>query len=246
MDHKVTEHFITLSLNPDSGRYLVLGNYLTYGIIGAVLMDLSLEGKITIDNQIIKAERDSKPTGISAYDRMLRTISDSSRERSVKVWVRRLGQKSPWYRKEMQKYLAEKGILKVEKKRFIGIPYRLHYPARPGARKSLVNRYKDVILYNKPGEDHETMMLGLMLACRMHRVITKGGPERRKLRKKLVEIIRNNVSETEISNTIIEIREAITSAVATTAAIASSTAATGSGAGGYMVGFHLLRIFKWI
>ena len=226
MDHKVTEHFITLSLNPDSGRYLVLGNYLTYGIIGAILMDLSLAGKINIDNQIIKAEKDNKPTGITAYDRMLRTISDSSRERSVKTWVRRLGQKSPWYRKEMQKYLVNKGILRVEKKRFIGIPYRLHYPARPGIRKNLINRYKEVILYNKPGEDHETMMLGLMLACRMHRVIAKGGPQRRKLRKKLVEIIRNNVSETEISNAIIEIREAITSAVSTTAAISSASTAS--------------------
>jgi len=130
MDPKVVEQFICLSLNPDSGRYTVLGNYLTYGITGAMLMDLALNEKIKIkDRYILEGDDRSRP-GISSYDRMLEKIIDSNRSRTIKKWVQKSGRRSSWYRKEVQKYLVEKGILRQESKRFIGIPYKLHYPAK--------------------------------------------------------------------------------------------------------------------
>ncbi len=226
MDHKVTEHFISLSLNPDSGRYLILGNYLTYGIVGAILMDLSLAGKISIEDHQVIAGKDISFTGIPAYDRMIKTISESGKLRTIKIWVRRLGNRSAWYRKEMQKYFVKKGILKEEKRRFIGIPYRLHYVARPGLRKNIIDRYKEVILYNKVPEDHEIMVIGLMFACKMHRVIARGGTERRKVRKKIVEIIKDNAFAAEINKTIMEMQAAITASIASTAAMSAATSAS--------------------
>jgi len=226
MEYKVTEHFISLSLNPDTGRYLILGNYLTYGLVGAILMDLSLAGRISIDNHIVIAGKDLSPTGNHASDRMLKTIAESGRQRNIKTWVRRLGNKSPWYRKEMQKYFVRNGILKVENRRFIGIPYKLHYIARPGLGKNLTNRYKEIILYNKTPEEHEMMVLGLLYACKMHKVISKGGPERRNVRKKLVEIIRDNPFASDISKAIMEIQAAITASIAATAAMSAATSAS--------------------
>ena len=225
MDYKVTEHFISLSLNPDSGRYLILGNYLTYGIVGAILMDLSLAGKISIEDHQVIAGKDISLTGIPAYDRMIRSISESGKLRTIKIWVRRLGNRSAWYRKEMQKYFVKKGILKEEKRRFIGIPYRL-YVAMPGFRRNIIDRYKEVILYNKQPEEHEIMVLGLMYACKMHKVISKGGPERRKIRKKIVEIIKDNAFATEINKTIMEMQAAITASIAATAAMSAATSAS--------------------
>ncbi|MBN1387367.1 MAG: GPP34 family phosphoprotein [Bacteroidales bacterium] len=227
MNHKVTEHFISLSLNPESGRYLILGNYLTYGIIGAILMDLSLAGRISIENHDIIPGKDLSSTGIPAFDRMLSTISESGKLRNIKTWIRRLGNKAPWYRKEMQKNFVDQGILKAEKKRFIGIPYRLHYVARPGYRKNLIIRYKEVILYNKIPEDHEIMVIGLMFACKMHRVIARGGTERRNVRKKIVEIIRDNKFANDINQAIMEVQAAITASIAATAAMSAATASSG-------------------
>ncbi len=226
MDSKVTEHFISLSLNPDSGRYLILGNYLTYGIVGAILMDLSLAGRIKIENHKVIADNDLSSTGIPAYDRMLRTISESVKIRNIKTWVRRLGTKAAWYRKEMQKYLIGNGILKEEKRRFIGIPYRLHFVAKLGFRKNLISRYKEVILYNKVPEDHEIMVIGLMFACKMHRIIAKGGQERRKVRKKIVEIVKDNKFAADINKAIMEIQAAITASIAATAAMSAATSSS--------------------
>ena len=226
MESKVTEHFISLSLNPESGRYLVLGNYLTYGIIGAILMDLSLAGRITIEDHNIIAGKDLSSTDIPAYDRMLATIAGSGKIRNIKTWVRRLGIKAAWYRKEMQNYFVKNGILKVEKKRFIGIPYRLHYVARPGFRKNIIIRYKEVILYNKVPDDHEIMVIGLMFACKMHRIIAEGGAERRNVRKKIVEIIRDNKFANDINKAIMELQTAITASIAATAAASAASSAS--------------------
>ncbi|HDZ41814.1 MAG TPA: GPP34 family phosphoprotein [Bacteroidetes bacterium] len=223
MNHKVTEHFIILSLNPDTGRYQVLGNYLTYGIVGAMLMDLSLAERISVAGHTLITGKDMSATGVPASERMLKTIAESGRQRNIKTWVRRLGNKSAWYRKEMQKYLVKEGILKVDNKRFIGIPYKLHYVAKPGFRKNLINRYKDIILYEKIPDEAELMVLGLMFACKMHKVLSNVGPERRKIRKRLLEITKDNPFASDIRTAIIEIQAAITSGIAATAAMSAST-----------------------
>jgi hypothetical protein len=140
--------------------------------------------------------------------------------------VRRLGIKAAWYRKEMQNYFVKNGILKVEKKRFIGIPYRLHYVARPGFRKNIIIRYKEVILYNKVPDDHEIMVIGLMFACKMHRIIAEGGTERRNVRKKIVEIIRDNKFANDINKAIMELQAAITASIAATAAASAASSAS--------------------
>ncbi|MEA1885775.1 MAG: GPP34 family phosphoprotein [Bacteroidota bacterium] len=227
MDHKVTEQFISLSLNPSTGRYLVLGNYLTYGIVGAIMMDLALAGKIALEDHVIIEGKDTSSTGIPAHDRMMRTISGSTKRRNVKKWVRKLGNRSAWYRKELQKYFVKKGILRVQHKRFIGIPYKLHYVATPGLRKNLINRYKEIILYNKKPEDHEIMVLGLMYACKMHKIIAKGGAERRKVRKNLIEIIKDNAFAADINKVIMEIQVAITASVAATVAVSPAASSSG-------------------
>jgi hypothetical protein len=228
MEHRVTEEFISLSLNPESGRYMILGNYLTYGIVGALLMDLSLAGKISIEGNKIMISRDNPMTGIPAFDRLMKSISVSGKDRTIKTWVRRLGNRSAWYRKEMRKYFVKNGFLKEEKKRFLFIPYRLHYVAKPGFRKSLILRYKDIILYKKQPEDHEVMLMGLMYACRMHRVLSKVGPERRKIRKRLVEIVKDNEFASGINKVIVEMQAAITAAIAATAAVSAASSASGS------------------
>jgi hypothetical protein len=128
----------------------------------------------------------------------------------------------------MQKYFVKSGILKEEKKRFLFIPYRLHYVATPGVRKNLILRYKDIILYKKQPEEHEIMLMGLMYACRMHRILTKGGPERRKIRKRLVEIVKDNEFASGINKAIIEMQAAIAGAIAATAAMSAATSASGN------------------
>lgn len=54
----------------------------------------------------------------------------------------------------------------------------------------------------------------------------ESGPERRKIRKRLVEIIKDNEFASGINKAIMEIQAAITASIATTAAMSASRSAT--------------------
>jgi len=222
MDYKVTEHFISLSLNPATGRYLVPGNFFSYGIAGAMLMDLALAGKTGIKDHKLTLTKDTSPTGIVPYDRMIRKIASSGRKKTVKKWLQLFNRRSPLLRREMQKHLVAEGILRTEKKKFIWIPYKLNYLRKAELKNELITRYRDIILHDKPPADHEIMMMGLLYACKMHKIISGPGPERRQIRKKLVAINNNDALSSLTGRSVIEMQEAITFSVAGLAGMSSS------------------------
>lgn len=221
MDKKVTEDFFTLAINPKNGYYRVSGNYLTYGILGAILMDLALAGAIELDgkNVIVKGRHIS---GIPAFDKVLDLLVSSSRVRSIRAWLRRLSVKAFSYRKEMQKTLVSNGVLKRERKRFLLIPYSLYFPTDPIRVSKLTLRLKEILLYNKEPLEHEVMFLGLVFACRMHRNLANSSHERQIIRKALKKYFTDNPYASGVSQSIMEMQAAITASVSA-AIIASNT-----------------------
>lgn len=227
MEKKVTEYFFVLALNTETGYYRVNGNYLSYGVLGAMMMDLALAERIELDGKDIKT-REGSITGLAVYDKMLDTIRSSKKTRSIRYWLRKFAFKASWYRKEMQKILVDNGTLRMERKRFLGIPYSLFFPADMPATERLIFRIKDIVLYNKQPEEHELMFLGLAYACRMHRSMSKEISERKKIRKALVKYIKENPLASNINKTIMEMQAAITASVSA-AVIASSSAGASAG-----------------
>lgn len=224
METKVTEDFFILALNAETGYYRVNGNYLTYGVLGAMLMDIALAGIIKLDGRTIIAGKNTV-TGTEAFDRMISTISSSAKDRTIRAWLRKFSVRASWYRKGMQKMLVAGGVLKQERKRFLGIPYSLYYPASSSRTSKLIYRLKDIIFYNKEAEEPELMLLGLAYACRMHRSMSKDSTERRKIRKALVKYIKDNPLASGVSKAIVEMQAAITASISA-AVIASSSASS--------------------
>jgi Golgi phosphoprotein 3 len=225
MNKKVTEYFFILALNADTGYYRVSGNYLSYGVLGAMLMDLALNDKIDLDGKFVRL-KDASITGLPVYDKMLDSIRASSKSRTIKYWLRKFVFKASWYRKELQKLLVNNATLKQEQKRFIGIPYSIYFPANIPDTDRLVYRLKDILLYNKVAEEHELMFLGLAYACRMHRSMAKESQERRRIRKALVIYIKENPVASDVRKSIQEIHAAITASISAAVIASSSSGAS--------------------
>ena len=227
MEKKVSEYFLSLALNPVTGYFRVTGNYLSYGILGALLMDLALNGNIELDGKILKVRQGSGITGLEVYDRAIEAFKASSKDRSIRYWLRKLSYRSVWYRKELVKLHTKNGILREERKRFLGIPYHLRYPADRVKAKKLAIRFKEIVIYNRQPDEAELMFIGLLYACKMHRVIADVSAERKKMRKALVKYIRDNPVASGVNKSIMEMQAAITASIAA-AVIASSSASTAS------------------
>jgi len=218
MDNKVSENFISLALNPKSGNFMIFGNYLTFGILGSILMDLALAGRITISGNRVVVSQDSGISGICTHDRMMELLSKSSRPVKISNWLRKLSFTAGWYRREMMKMLAANGRLRRVEKRFLLIPYNLHYQSDISAYKKLILRFKDIILYGKKPDETEIMTLGLIFACKLHRVLATESTERQKVRRSLKKLIRDNPVASDVNKTIMEMQAAITESITATVA----------------------------
>lgn len=226
MEKKVTEDFFMLALNPKTGYYRVSGNYLTYGLLGAMVMDLALSEFIELDGKNIILKKRGV-SGVNSFDTMMEMISASSREKSLRLWLRKFSVKAHRFRKDLQQHFVNNGILKMERRRFLLIPYSLYRQSDPSRLMRLTLRLKEIILYNKAPEEHELMFLGLIYACRMHRTLADTSEERRKIRKSLVKYMKDNPYAADISKTIMEMQAVITASISA-AVIASSAASSSS------------------
>ncbi|HUS87074.1 MAG TPA: GPP34 family phosphoprotein [Bacteroidales bacterium] len=218
MDCKVSENFISLALNPKSGSFMIFGNYLTYGILGSILMDLAIGNKINISDRRILVNQDSGISGIRTHDRMMELLSKSSRPVKISNWLRKLSFTAGWYRREMMKMLVDNGRLKRVGKRFLFIPCNLHYVSDISRYKKLILRFKDIILYGKKPDEAEIMTLGLIFACKLHRVLATESTERQKVRRSLKKLIRDNPVASDVNKTIMEMQAAITESITATVA----------------------------
>lgn len=222
MDSKVTEDFIILSLNPKSGSYMIFGNYLNFGILGAVMMDLALGGRIIFEGKKMSANLQRGITGMVVHDRMYELMSKASSPRRITTWIKRLSFNSRWYLIQTRNNLVDRAVLRKERRRFLFIPYSLHFPADPDRRKRLIIRLKDILLYNKTPEDNEMMLLGLIYSCRLHRALSDDYNERRDIRKRLVKMIKER-PVSGISSSIREMQIAISLAIAASVVASSSS-----------------------
>ncbi|MEZ5001067.1 MAG: GPP34 family phosphoprotein [Bacteroidales bacterium] len=223
MNIRVSENFIILALNPRSGNYMIYGNYLNYGFLGAVLMDLALAGRIRIGDGRMSAIEEKGITGIHVHDRMYERLLKSSRPMKISYWIRRLAFNSGWYVREMRNMLVNNGVLRQERKRFLLIPYKLHYVSDLNRRKKLVLRLKEILLYNKPPDDDEGMLLGIIYASKLHKALSDESDERRKIRRALVKFMKEGHLAAGSDSVMREIQMAISSSIAASV-VASSGA----------------------
>lgn len=222
MNQTVSENFIILALNPQSGNYMLMGNYLNYGFLGAVMMDLALGGRVVLDGNRMSADAAKGITGMEVHDRMYNLMLKSGSSRRITSWIRRLGMNSGWYLREMRNSLVNNGVLRREQKRFLLIPYSLHYMNEPDRRIKLIYRLKEIILYKKSPTAEEAMLLGLIHACKLHKALSDEREERRNIRKGLVRFMKDSPVASGISQAIREIQMAISASIAASVAATSS------------------------
>jgi len=222
MDQKVSENFLILALNPRSGNYMVIGNYMNYGFLGAVMMDLALGERIRIEDKKIIPDTAKGITGMPVHDRMYEQFLKSSSPRKISTWIRKLSFTAGWYHREMRKLLVNNGTIRKDQKRFLFIPYSLYFVSDSNRRKKLILRLKDIILYNRQPDEAESMLLGLVYACKLHRALSDDYEERRKIRKSLVVYMKESPVASGINQYIREIQVAISASIAASAAASSS------------------------
>lgn len=217
----LTEKFILLAIHPDKVRYKISDQALNAGLIGAILLDLTKEDKLVISNKMLRA-KSSYSTISTTHNQILSIVQQSEKERNIKRWIQKLSMKSGTYRKKVLEGLRDKGLIKIEYKKFLFIPYIKAHLIKKNEQVNLINQIREILIYSKKPDTEMASLLGMVEACKMYSIIGRNRSERKDFQKKLKEIIKSDLIASGVDQVIKEMQAAITAAIMVSTMAATS------------------------
>ena len=191
MEPKVVQDFYLLSINPKNGYYFNFGNEFTYGLMGALLMDLYRMGKIDFQNKNVFLV-DQTSTDYPFFNRASELIKHRKIPLKAYGLISRIGFRCRTYKKEIANSLVENKIIIRVRKKFLFIPYNRYYPFNRDTRLSIVHRYRDILLRNEMPETDDMYLLSLIHATGLYKALSDQRAERKAMRVKMKTILQKN------------------------------------------------------
>jgi hypothetical protein len=223
MIHNTAEKFLILIQHPEKHRFVVSNQIKNVGLIGAILLDLADSNNVGIENGKLLFK--SKDTDLSkTHTMILEQIEKSSRIRKIKTWITKFSRKSRKIQKEILLELESKGIIKIHQKSFLGIKYYKTQLIDSSIRDITINEIRDIIFKDSKISKENALILGLIEACKMHKIIAKDKSEIKICKRKLADIIKSDSIAQGVDKVIKEMQAAIIGAmVASTVAVTAGS-----------------------
>ena len=166
MQLTMPEEIMLLLLDDRTGRPVGLPPPAAdFAIAGAVLMELSLHGRIDTDLAQLMVSN-SQPTGDAVLDEALGQMAAKPGEDS-RFWLGEIGSRGEKLRDALLNRLVQSGVLKLEEGRFLWVFPDRRYPKAPEGTaevKEVRRRLRDIILSGEIPDPRDALMIGLCRA----------------------------------------------------------------------------------
>lgn len=223
----LAEDLLLLALDDESGRPTVDGSTLPLALGGAVLLELALAGRVDVvrDTGLFTRERvvvrDPAPLGDAVLDEALATVAE--KERGPKDLVSRLGK---GLRPRLQQRLAERGVLRQEKGRLLGVFPHERWPAEDSRDENEVRRrLHDVLVVGTTPDERTAALVALLSAVdRAHKVLDGlDGRTRREVKARAKEVAEGAWAASAVRAAVQAMQSAVAAGVIAAGAAASSS-----------------------
>jgi hypothetical protein len=223
----LAEDLLLLVLDDESGRPALDSSTLPIALGGAVLLELALAGRVDVERDagMLKRERvvvrDPAPLGDPVLDGALATVA--ARERSPKDLVGRLGK---GLRATLLHRLAERGVLRREKGRILGVIPHERWPAEDSRHEDAVRRrLHDVLVVGTTPDERTAAVVALLSAVdRAHKVLPGlDGRTRRAVRARAKQVAEGAWAAGAVRGAVEAMQGAVAAGVIAAGAAASSS-----------------------
>lgn len=165
MSLTMPEELLLLMLDDDTGRLIdqavPSGDY---ALIGAVLAELTLAGRIDSDPQRLFVLNQA-PVGDPVLDAVLERIAASAEEHDSRWWIEHLAAGAPVLREELFARLVAHGVLQQVESKFLWVFPERRYPPTSGREEREVKaRLLGVIFDDEIPGPRDTLLIGLARA----------------------------------------------------------------------------------
>ena len=226
MNLDLLEEFLLIALDDDKGQFVIDSTHLHCGFGGAILLELALREKISIEGDCVRL-KDSAYVKEVALNKTLDLLNEKGKEIEVKELINLLAKKAGELKQDTLQRLMNKGILKKEEHKILWIIPNNKYPTSDLSPENKVReRLKAVMLNGAKSEARDIMLLSLIEVSDLTREAFRDKDDYKQVKEKIKEVTQDVKISGAINKSIREIQAAIMIAITTTMVV--TTIASGS------------------
>jgi Golgi phosphoprotein 3 GPP34 len=222
----IAEDLLLLLYDDETGKPVSWSVPLDHGLAGAVLMELSLLGKVDVADQGEHVKpgrlviRDPSPTGDPVLDARLAIVADKVGSKPAHV----IGKVSKNLRGALLEQLAGRGILRVDKDKILGLFPNTRWTAADARHEAQVRAALDSALRVGTQPDQRTAaLIALVHAVDAVPKVVTNAADKKALKRRAKEIAESAWAAEAVRNAVQAMQSATTTAIAaSTAAVISS------------------------
>jgi len=223
MQLNLIEQFLLIALDDDKGRFVTDTTYLYNGFAGAILLELTIQGKIELRGKNVSL-LDSTAVNHNVLDQSMKAIKGLKKEKSVAFWISTFNANAKDIQNMILKGLIQKKILRKEKGKILWvIPYTTYPTENPVPENQVRARIEAVILHGSPPEARELMLLSLIDVCQLTKEAFRDQDAFKNVTGRIKELTKNEEENHNVDHGVVSMQEAVVSA--TLSAVVASTSA---------------------
>lgn len=197
-----------LAIEDKKGHFVADGTAFPYCLGGAILLELTLMDKIEVvaDKVVVKNHELPKDALLSE---LFSLISKGKKNKSLRYWIERFGNKWRKIRKVTVESLISKGIVAKKDSKILWVIPNTKYPTtNPTPELNLRKRLTSILKKTESGSVKDIMLISLVDTCNLNREVY--GKEQAKLYKKAIkELLTNNQQLATVGKTVKEVHDLI-------------------------------------
>ncbi|ONI72013.1 GPP34 family phosphoprotein [Kribbella sp. ALI-6-A] len=224
----IAEDLLLLLYDDESGKPLAGSPGLDYALAGAVVVELTLLGKVDIsgEGEDVKPGRlkvlDASPTGDPLLDERLAMLADKAGKKPKDV----MGKLSKKLRDPLLRRLAERGILEESEGKVLGLFPVTRWPAKDAQHEGDVRAALENVLKLGTRPDERTgALIALLSALDVVPKVVTDAVDRKALKRRAKEIAESDWAAAAVRRAVQDMQAAVTASIV----VASTAGATSGG-----------------
>lgn len=164
---KLYEELVLLSIHEDKGIMISSTiDPLKPGLVGAILAELALTGKVCLTKNRRLLLADSTPTDDPLLDGVISALASADKEHKFGYWLNILNPKPEKLRRQIIKGMIEKGIITQEDDRLIWVvPSPFHPDVKASTKYSVIKELRGIVIAHEESHPPAIAFLSLVSAC---------------------------------------------------------------------------------
>lgn len=213
------EEYLLIALDDSKGQFVIDSTHLHYGLAGAILLELAIREKVTIQGDYVRVNDSATVTEV-ALNKALLYLKEKAKSMKVKDVINAFAKQAGEFKQDVLQRLINKGILKKEEAKILWIIPNNKYPTSDLTPENKVReRLKAVMLHGAKSEPRDIMLLSLIDVSDLTKEAFRDKEDYKKVKKKIKEVTSDIQISGAINKSIREIQAAIMIAVMATVVI---------------------------